>query len=178
MGNLKSFFNQNGRSIFKWIAIICVAYLLLRVINYSIKQKYESEYGNSNLYINDTIINENVSNSTNSVSNNTNEKSNNNSDVIDSFIEYCDEKNYQAAYELLDDDTKNQNRYNSLDNFINNFINEFYNLGTEHYKSKIDTDGTYAIEVYEGDILSSGNINENSKKYVKIQKNKVKIIEN
>ena len=119
MEKIIRFYNQNRKTIHKWIAIIAVGYLFLRLINSFIEEQSKREMlaYMENSINNNSIVNEVVLNNTTSSTNNTQSPKYGN--VLDNFLQYCkDEETYENAYELLTDETKQKDIYNTKEKFI------------------------------------------------------------
>lgn len=120
------FYNQYRKEIYKVIAIIVVAYLFLRLINSSIEERSKQnmlEY-RKNVTNNNNVVNEVVLNNTTSSTNTKEEKYGN---VLDDFLNYCKfkEKN-ESAYELLTDEAKQKDKFNTKEKFIRKFYKHIF----------------------------------------------------
>lgn len=153
------FINRNIKVILIVILLILGCYILLRVVNKNIRDS------------NKTIINNNVEKNENtdlqkSVISNTNVSKNDteeNKKIIDDFINYCNQGAVESAYALLTDDCKDA-LYKTVDIFKKDYIDQLftekrdYNLKTWISKNNIVT---YKLAL-QGDMLSTGNVNNNS----------------
>lgn len=163
------FYNQNRKKIYKWITIIAVSYLFLRIINSIIEEKSRQNIlaYMENSINNNNVVNEVVLNNTTSSTNTKEEKYGN---VLDDFLDYCKtSSNYEKAYEMLSEETKD--KYDTKEKFINNFINIFFNNNSEYLINELKN--VYVIEIYANNILETGNTDEIKRQYIKIQDKKI-----
>lgn len=169
MEKLVRFYNQNKKAIFKYLGIIIVGYSLLQIMNLYYKNKGDEEHNNiKNIVVSEkSIENTNVSNSITK-----------NKTIIENFIDYCENNNVEEAYNMLSNETKEKNKYSSVEKFKDNFIINFLKTGSDYTLNKMDNySNVYVIEVYNGDLLSTGNINSIGKKYLKEDNNKIDLLD-
>lgn len=167
------FYNQNRKTIYKWIAVIALSYLFLRIINSIIEQnnkenmaKYRENTVNNNKLVNEVVLNNTTSS--------TNKESKKYGNILDNFLEYCQkQEDYEKAYELLSEKTKQESSYNTKEKFIQNFINKFFNSKTQYVIDELNN--TYVIGAYANNILETGNTEELTTKYIKIEDKKINI---
>jgi len=167
MEKIIRFYNQNKKTIFKYLGIIIVGYALLQIINLYYKNKGYEEYDN---VINNVVVSEKGEENTN------NNVSKNKTD-IEKFVEYCENENIEEAYNMLSNETKEKNKYSSVEKFKDNFIMNFLKSGSDYTLNKMDNSNTYVIEVYNGDMLSTGNTNSICKKYIKESNSKITLLD-
>ena len=168
MEKIIRFYNQNKKTIFKYLGIIIVGYALLQIINLYYKNKGNEEYDN---VINNVVISEKSEENTN------NNVSKNKTD-IEKFVEYCENENIEEAYNMLSNETKEKNKYSSVEKFKDNFIMNFLKSGSDYTLNKIENySNIYVIEVYNGDMLSTGNTNSIGKKYIKESNSKITLLD-
>lgn len=170
MEKLIRFYNQNKKAIFRYLGIIIVGYALLQVINLYYKNKGNDEYNN---VINNIAISEkneeNINNNNNKINNKT---------TIEQFMYYCENDNIEEAYNMLSNETKEKKKYSSVEKFKDNFIINFLKAGNKYTLNKMDNySSTYVIEIYNGDILSTGNASSIGKKYIKDSNNKITLLD-
>lgn len=83
-----------------------------------------------------------------------------NKTIIDNFINYCNQKQIEQAYNLLTDDCKKEVFFFNIGNFSNNYVNKIFNSKkTYSMQSWVnrDTYTTYKVKIVD-DMLSSGKI--------------------
>lgn len=167
------FYNQNRKAIYKWIAIIAIAYLFLRLINSFIEEKSKKDMSAymKNATNNNNLVNEVVLNNTTSSTNTKAEKYGN---VLDDFLEYCKkQESYENAYELLSEQAKQKEDYSTKELFTQNFINKFFNNNSQYVINELNN--IYVIEIYVNDILQTGNTDEIKRQYIIIDNDKINI---
>ena len=135
------YFSQNRIRIIITILIVVFIIIIIQVVNYILKQS-RTEYQPSNsITIEDTSI---PSESVITGEKLPEETTNTNIETIQQFVDYCNNKQYENAYNLLSQDCKDE-LYNTLDTFINNYCNNIfttnitYNLELWHQERLCDT---------------------------------------
>lgn len=85
------------------------------------------------------------------------------SNIIDEFIELCNNKNAEEAYKLISNECK-EKIYPTLEDFINNYCNKiFENKKTYSIQLWVASGSHYTYKVnLKEDILASGNVNSAS----------------
>lgn len=143
--------------IIKAVALIGVAFFIIYSIvlsltkNNSITKKTGEIYAPTETIISGSNINE--------------EEYEEDSNLVDTFINYCNEKKVNEAYQLLTDECK-ENLYTTLEDFQKNYCNKYFDKKrTYSLQSWINTGNytTYQIRITD-DILSTGDYT-NSEKY-------------
>lgn len=171
MNRFIRYFNQNRVRIIITILIVVFIIVLIQTINYILKQSQPDIQPTNQTEIEDTsipsesvITGEKIEKETTEV----------NTDIIKQFVEFCNNKQYENAYNLLSQDCKDE-LYNTLDSFISNYCNNIftadmtYNLELWYNASNTYT---YRITYFENNILATGNINpsNNVEDYITIIK--------
>lgn len=156
MNKIIRWYNRNRKTFWLIIVLGIIVISLPRILNKYAKDKknVSSSEKNTTTYnaiqkpaITGKIINEDIS-----------KKSTN---IIDSFINYCNSGNTEYAYNLLSQDCKME-LYPTIDKFINNYYNKTFaenmSYDIETWISNENTI-TYRVSII-GDRLSTGNANE------------------
>ena len=170
MEKLIRFYNQNKKTIFKYIGIILASYMILKIINTYYENRTFNEYDSNNTEINtnaneDTVADEKI------------EKSKI-SETVNTFIEYCKENKVEEAYNMLTDETKEKSKYSTLEKFQTNFIETFLKTGNNNSINKVEGySNIYSIEIYNEDMLSTGNSNSINRKYIKEISKKIALLD-
>ena len=155
MYNIKRLYNQNKKKIWRIILIVTCLFILIQVLNYlarnNIKnEKDEDEITETQLINNSSFISSKSLVSGNNISEDTLLDIN---ETMDNFIEFCNTRQYEQAYDMLTDDCK-ENVYNTLDSFINGYCSNIFNIeriySIENWIGK-----TYKVR-YTEDFLSTG----------------------
>lgn len=173
------YFNQNKRKIIIGVAVIAFLIILLTIINSAIKQNRQKENIDPNDYAvtdlekpDESIISDvNLSEETAKI----------NSEIIKSFVEACNNKNYEQAYNLLSAECK-EVEYPTLQDFQNDYIKHIMENSVS-YQLELWTvyDGyiTYRVTFYEGNLLQNGGIppEENYVDYITLlqEENEIKL---
>lgn len=165
---IRRFYNQNSKKIIMVILIIIMIIVLIQFFNYIAKQNLKEKN-------NKTITNSEIKTQTQSIISDTKIGENTakeNENTIKEFVNYCNNKNIESAYNMLSDECKEI----LYDNKINNFQENYYNLvfkSNKSYTSEnwISYNGktTYKI-TYQDDALTNGgtNLGENYGDYITI----------
>lgn len=173
------YFNQNKKKIIIGVAVIAFLIILLTIINSAIKQNRQKGNIDPNDYTvtdlekpNESIISDvNLSEETAKI----------NSEIIKSFVEACNNKNYEQAYNLLSTECK-EVEYSTLQDFQNDYIKHIMENSVS-YQLELWTvyDGyiTYRVTFYEGNLLQNGGIppEENYVDYITLlqEENEIKL---
>ncbi len=173
------YFNQNKKKIIIGVAVIAFLIILLTIINSAIKQNRQKENKDPNDYAvtdlekpNESIISDvNLSEETAKI----------NSEIIKSFVEACNNKNYEQAYNLLSTECK-EVEYSTLQDFQNDYIKHIMENSVSYQLELWNVyDGyiTYRVTFYEGNLLQNGGIppEENYVDYITLlqEENKIKL---
>lgn len=173
------YFNQNKKKIIIGVAVIAFLIILLTIINSAIKQNRQKGNIDPNDYTvtdlekpDESIISDvNLSEETAKI----------NSEIIKSFVEACNNKNYEQAYNLLSAECK-EVEYPTLQDFQNDYIKHIMENSVS-YQLELWTvyDGyiTYRVTFYEGNLLQNGGIppEENYVDYITLlqEENEIKL---
>ncbi len=150
MNRLIRWYNKNRKFFWIVIAIAVGIVLLIQLLN-----NYSKNYGNKEKKKETIYVNKNYSVISDEVVNEKIVTSNVN--IITKFIDYCNNKNINAAYNLLSNDCK-EKIFPSIKEFEEYVNNVFSEKKLYKYQAWISKDGrhTYRIELSE-DILATGN---------------------
>ena len=156
MYKLIRLYNQNKKKI--WTIIICIILIigLIQLLNYIVIKNNEKNINNSNnniktpekTYNNINLESDKSAITGESIGRTQLEKV----DIIDTFYSYCNNKNYEKAYEMLSKDCKKE-LYHTIDIFIDNYCNIFdvnKNISVENW-----IDDIFKVEIFN-DMLASG----------------------
>lgn len=154
--NIKRIIDKNRKLIWYIILIIVFALFAVKSLNFYYEKDEERKKveanNNYNNEQNQTIQNDvELNKNNNSVENNSIEK------TMQSFVNYCNNKEIDNAYKMLTEECKNA-IFPTKEHFQNNYISKIYNVYRTYEMVKWSTDEnktTYLIKLYE-DILSTG----------------------
>lgn len=163
LNNLIRKYNRNRREI--WIVVVIIAFII--GFRYALTSYMKNDrIGSSNNattyftdnsqndypFLNDKIYeNKNVSKNSQEISN-----------TIKTFIEYCNNRQVEEAYDMLSEDTK-YNLYKSKTEFVKNYYITFFKTKKIYNMQAWITSGgyyTYKVE-FEEDLLSTGGADSN-----------------
>ena len=160
MNKLIRYWNQNRLKIIITGIIIVFIIILIQTINAILKNTRLEENEKKETIVDTSRPSESVI---------TGEKlpeetTDSNVETIKQFVDLCNEKDYQSAYNLLTEDCKNE-LYNTLDIFIENYCNKVFNIektyNLELWQYSTNT-YTYRITYIENNMLATGEINSNN----------------
>lgn len=159
MNAIIRYLNQNREKIIVIIAIVAFFLLLIQLLNQIAKNNNTKlsneivEEVDENLPIKSIISGQVVSE----------EVTTNNIEIIEKFINKCNEKDIDGAYELLTDDCK-ETLFATKEEFINNYYNRIFTekriYGIENFIN-IGRLYTYKVKFYN-DALSTGNVSDSN----------------
>ena len=170
MNKLIRYWNQNRLMIVIMVIIIVLIIVVIRVVNGIMSNMQESV-----IQAEEKIPDlEKPTESVLGGGEMTEEVSTENTEIIKQFVEYCNKKSYQDAYDLLSQDCKNE-LFPSLDIFINDYVDEIFDTNksfTLEMWYGTSQEFTYRILYINDNILSSGTINrdDNKEDYITIVK--------
>lgn len=155
MNRFIRFFNQNRIRIIVTILIVVFIILIIQAINYILKQA-EPEAAPTEPEIVDTSR---PSESVISGEELPEETTDTNLNVISQFVEYCNNKQYQNAYDLLTQDCKDE-LFGTLDLFVSNYCNQIF-TSTMTYQLELwyaaSSTYTYRITYFTNNLLATGS---------------------
>lgn len=172
MNRMIRFYNQNRKKLFVIGIIIVFLFILLQLFNNILKQRDENIKSNINIIKNtNKIENENILISDKSISNGkrlSDSKLNEDIDIIKKFIEFCNNKEFEEAYDLLTDECKEE-MFSNLNDFVNIYYTSLFNGEEKNYTIENWSSNTYQVN-FIGDILSTGKVDEvkNKQDYITI----------
>lgn len=163
--NLRRELFSNRYLILAIMAAIIFLFLLINTLNNMTKQKdnnlitpEQSITGQSNTTPKQEIY---TPEKTAISGSNVNEKKQEeNKTVISNFINYCNQKQIEQAYNLLTDACKEEVFFSNIENFNNNYVNKVFNSKkTYSMQSWVnrDTYTTYKVKIVD-DMISTGKI--------------------
>lgn len=161
MYKLIRFWHQNKNQIIKVLAVIVFIFLVIQVINLIMRKqndkkiddakKVENQVTNVNNENNKGLVSEKSAVTGQEVSKSELKKSTN---VIYSFVKYCNDKDLENAYNLLTEDCK-QAMYNSLDSFNQAYYRNVFNGQKKNCTIENWVGDIYKVNLTD-DILATG----------------------
>lgn len=168
MNKLIRYWNQNRLKIIITIIIIVLIIVIIQVIN-SFLDDIQDPTIQTEQKIPDLS---NPSESVLSGEEIPEETAEGNAEIIKEFVDYCNEKSYQDAYNLLSQACKEE-IFNNIETFIEDYINEIFDTEKSYTLElwfSTSREFTYRILYIDNDILSSGTINieDNKEDYITV----------
>lgn len=160
MMNLIRFYNKNRHAIWITIVVIILIFGVMETLNNLSKNNTKDKSSSTN---NSTTTYNKDNYSIISGTNMPNEVTSQSTNIIDSFIKYCNEKDINSAYNLLSNDCK-QTLYPTEEEFKNNYVNKIFSSYRMYDKRAwVNTNSsyTYSIKITE-DLLSTGGNKEDA----------------
>ena len=170
MSKIIRYWNQNRKQIIIVIAIIAFIIIMLRVINNLAKQINKSN-NNTNTISKVTDL-QKPTKSTITGQNVPETVTKENTDIIKTFVDYCNNNQEQKSYELLSNDCKEEFN-NNINVFINDYYNRIFKTKKTYNLELLYTEAgsyTYKITYYEDNLLATGGTgaNNNFEDYITI----------
>ena len=164
MYKLIRFYNQNRRKILMTILIIVFILGIIQLLNYFIKVNKKNEVNQKNTIIeknnNNTELISNKSAITGESVSSTKLKSD--TETINEFIKYCNEKNINSAYEMLSSECKEE-MFPTIEDFNNIYYSKIFNGNKKTHTIENWSGNIYQVR-FAGDILSTGNLKDDETK--------------
>lgn len=168
MHKLSKYYYDNRQKIWKIILFVAIIICILQVLNYFAKKENDEMLSNNNNNISvkdDSIFVSNTSSVTGGVLSSSDME--NVENVINAFVNYCNNGEIQKAYDLLSEDCKDK-MYSTVEEFANKYYIEIFKT------NKIITienwyGDTYKVR-YVDDLLSKGtnDLGEEKQDYITI----------
>ena len=164
--NIKRFIDQNRKLIWRIIIIIVFALFVIKSLNSYYEEDEKRKKIATNTSINNSVNNNENKESLNTEENNLSTKNNTIEKTMEAFVNYCNNRQIDNAYEMLTDECKNA-MYNTVEQFDKIYVKNVFNEEKEYSMTKWATNGdiiTYQIK-FIGDILSTGGVGKISQEY-------------
>ncbi len=171
--NLRQMLFSNRYKILGTIIAIILVLYIIQMLNQQSKEKLEKKAQNA---INTQVVKETYKPEETIVvgDNVTKEQQTTNSELIDKFISYCNNKEIQKAYNLLTDECKEAVYSSKIENFQNNYVNRIFSTKKSYTIQSWISSNIYTYEVQiSDDILSTGklDVNKIEEYYTVVKKN-------
>ena len=160
MNRFVRWYNQNRKTIWSVIVVIIVIIGLIQLVNYFVSERNEkriSLYSNqtqnttTNSTYNTITVDEEYSTVTGDTLSSTQQEQ---IEVIDVFIEYCNESDIESAYQLLTDECKEE-MYPSLEDFQESYYQQIFGDASKNVSVENWVNNIYKVNFNE-DFLSTG----------------------
>jgi hypothetical protein len=163
MIKLLRYWNQNKRKILITIAVIALIIIVIQIANSVVKKRNEKD---KNEIKQSTVANDITKPNESIISQDklTEKETKENSDFIEQFVSFCNQKKADDAYSLLSDDCKNE-LYPTKELFVNNYMNQIFEE-TVNYELQlwytVSNCYTYRITYNKGNLLQTGGQSNSS----------------
>ncbi len=167
MNKLKRYWNQNRRKIIIFISAIVFIIALTQALNNLLSQRRQTYTSRE-----DRIENKQPNQSLITGEKVPQQITVQNNNIIKQFVNYCNDKQIQNAYNLLSDDCKEE-FYNDINTFIDNYYNKIFST-QKTYKIELWLKGTsgytYQVQYYEDNLLATGgsSLENNIEDYITV----------
>lgn len=164
MYKLIRFYNQNRKKIFKVILIIVLIISIIQLLNYFAKNSNKNNSSQNNNVSGNTSVGQMIISDKSAVSgdNISSTKLNSDIEIINEFMEYCNEQNINAAYELLSNTCK-QEMFPTIEDFNNIYYSRLFSNEKKTYTVENWIGNIYQVKI-TGDILSTGDLSNDKTK--------------
>ena len=164
MYKLIRFYNQNRRKIIKIILIIVFIIAIIQLLNYFSKRDNRSEKSINNENINNVIYGKEVISDKSAVTGDgvSEKQLKNDSEIINKFLNYCNEGNLNEAYNILTDECKDE-MYPTIDDFKKIYYDNTFGGKKKSYTIENWMEDTYQVNITE-DSLATGRLDKNETK--------------
>lgn len=161
MNKIMRIWNQNRGKIIITALIVAFFFIIIRALNDNAKKVSEEKKNNTN---NQWVVEENIPDKSIITGEKVNtQKTQINANLIEDFVNKCNEKDIDNAYNLLTDECKNtlfQTKEKFVENYYNLIFTEPRTLKVENYKNSVTTN-TYKVTFY-GDVIGTGKASSNN----------------
>ena len=154
MKSIVGFYNKNRHAIWITIAVIILIFGVIKTLNSSFKDRTKDISSSTN---DSTTTYNNKNRSIISGTDVPKEVATESTEIIDSFMKFCNEKDIESAYNLLSNDCK-ETLYPTVEEFKTNYVEKIftsYRLYDKRAWANTDDTYTYSVKITE-DLLSTG----------------------
>lgn len=156
MRKLLRYWNQNKRKILITIAVIALIIIIIQIANSMIR-----EQNKNNNQIQQNVVASDITKPNEAIITDTKlteKETKENSEIIEQFVNYCNQKKIEEAYQLLTEDCKAE-LYPTKEIFISNYINHIFQ-GQVNFELQLwytaSNCYTYRITYNKGSLLQTG----------------------
>ena len=161
MRRLRLFYQNNKKKIWTVIGIAVFVVVLIRLANYNVERQNEENYKNT---IANNTAERNVSYApSQSITSDTSiseERAEENINMIETFIDYCNNNQIEEAYNLLSNTCKEE-LFPTIDDFYNNYYKDIFTEKKSYDEEMwgVSEGVTYRVKILQ-DIMASGKVEE------------------
>lgn len=164
MYKLIRFYNQNRGKIIKIILIIVFVIAIIQLLNFFTKQDNKNKTTNNNVNINNSTYSKEVVTDKSAITGETisESKLKKASEIINDFLNYCNDGNYNEAYDVLTDECKEE-MYPTIEDFKKIYYDNTFGGEKKSFTIENWMDNTYHVNISENS-LATGKISEDNTK--------------
>lgn len=164
MYKLVRFYNQNRRKI--WMTILIIVFILgiIQLLKYLTKENKLNNINKEKNTIIENNINQELISDKSAVSGDevSSTKLKNDTEIINEFIKYCNEKNINSAYEMIATECKDE-MFPTIEDFYSIYYSKLFDGNKKTHIIENWSGSIYQVR-FTGDILSTGNLTNNETK--------------
>lgn len=160
MRGLIRYFRENKKRVLTVITVLAIIIFIVHFSNALIIENSKKTGNLNNISINDEHINPSkpiMDGGKISI-----ETAQENGQVIKQFVDYCNQKDYESAYNILSDSCKKEIFNNNINLFIQNYCKKIFKEKEVNYNLKLwatDSKGyTYEITYNDDNLLTTGGV--------------------
>lgn len=160
MGSLKRYYNQNRKKIWGFVIIIASVLMLIQIANGIARSNSERQIAQAEKQMQNNSSNINNQSQTSTSGKNTqnsqNTQTNSKVSTINKFIDYCNKKDLESAYNMLTDDCKNK-MFGNIETFEEIYYNNTFENKSKEAEIEKWSNNTYIV-TYTENALATGKI--------------------
>ena len=160
MRKIVRYFYENKQKILITIGILAFIIFIIHFINNIMKENNKNNNQNNDINISkieDVTVSNKATISNEKISN---DKANQYAELIRNFVNNCNKKNYEEAYNFLSDDCK-EVLYPDLKKFTDDYVDYIFKV-EKIYNLELWQGNTYKIVYYENNLLATGGMSSNN----------------
>lgn len=172
MRKLIKYLRENKKKVLTVIGVLAFIIFIIHFANAIIIENYQKQKKQNDVLVKESkedlptksiVSNEKISK----------EDAENNGSIIKQFIEYCNQKKYQNAFNILGEECKEEVFSNNIELFIENYCKKIFISNTTYNIELWTTENEkyiYRIKYYENNLLATGGTsnNKNIEDYITI----------
>lgn len=156
------YFNQNRKTIYKFILIIVFVLLVIKLFNTMAFQQRQNKFNNVNSLQNDNIDIQNTSVISNESAIGGGQVNTKKLDIaqelINKFINFCNERKLDDAYDLISEHCKEE-LFETIEIFKTDYYDVVFNDELRLFNMENWIGNTYKVDIFN-DILSTGSVTD------------------
>lgn len=168
MNNLKRYYNQNRKKIWGIIIIIAFAFVLLQLANGIAKNNNKKKIEQAKTNISNTTSTNQNTIETNALETSpqggqeTKASANTQTSTIEQFLNYCNNKELEKAYEMLTNECKEQ-MFNNIETFEHIYYTSTFENKPKEFSIEKWVNNTYMIKINESSLALGKASKDNQK---------------